>query len=131
MFSRTRMQVSWSDSESHSALEAPTIRVLDAFTRGGAQRAGGQHTRAVTAASDLDYVRGIHSYRAGLEFNYLRVRADDTTNYLGTYTFESPEAFEAGAPAQLHAARRRPEHPLQQPAGRRRTSRTTCGCGAT
>jgi hypothetical protein len=98
MFSRTRMLVSWSDSESRSALEAPTIRVLDAFTSGGAQRAGGQHTRALTAASDLDYVRGIHSYRAGLEFNYLRVRADDTTNYLGTYTFESPEAFAEGRP---------------------------------
>ena len=98
MYSRTRMQVSWSDSETRSALEAPTIRVLDAFTRGGAQRAGGQHTRALTAASDLDYVRGIHSYRTGLEFNVLRVRANDTTNYLGTYTFESVEAFEAGRP---------------------------------
>ena len=98
MFSRTRMQLSWSDSESRSAIEAPTIRVLDAFTRGGAQRAGGQHTRALTAASDLDYVRGIHSYRTGLEFNVLRVRANDTTNYLGTYTFESLEAFEAGRP---------------------------------
>ena len=98
MFSRTRMQVSWSDSESHSLLEARTVRVLDAFTRGGAQRAGGQHTRALTAASDLDYVRGIHSYRAGLEFNYLRVRANDTSNYLGTYTFESPEAFDEGRP---------------------------------
>ena len=98
MFLRNRMQVSWSDSESHSALELPTVRVLDSFTRGGAQRAGGQHTRSVTAAGDLDYVRGIHSYRAGLEFNYLRVRADDTTNYLGTYTFESPEAFEEGRP---------------------------------
>jgi len=98
MFTRTRLQVSWSDSDSLSALQAPTIRVLDAFTRGGAQRAGGQHTRALTAASDLDYVRGIHSYRAGLEFNVLRVRADDTTNYLGTYTFESPEAFDEGRP---------------------------------
>jgi hypothetical protein len=98
MFSRTRLQVNWSDSESRSALEAPTIRVLDSFTSGGAQRAGGQHTRAFTAASDLDYVRGIHSYRAGLEFNYLRVRANDTTNYLGTYTFESPEAFAEGRP---------------------------------
>jgi len=98
MFTRTRMQVSVGDSESHSAFEARTVRVLEAFTRGGAQRAGGQHTRAVTAASDLDYVRGIHSYRAGLDFNLLRVRADDTTNYLGTYTFESPEAFDQGSP---------------------------------
>ncbi|HZI82002.1 MAG TPA: TonB-dependent receptor [Vicinamibacterales bacterium] len=98
MFTRTRLQVSVGDSEAQSALEARTVRVLEAFTRGGAQRAGGQHTRAVNAASDLDYVRGIHSYRTGLEFNFLRVRADDTTNYLGTYTFESPEAFEEGRP---------------------------------
>src|SRR5688572_1711485 len=68
MFLRTRLQVSVGDSEAQSALEARTVRVLEAFTRGGAQRAGGQHTRAVNAASDLDYVRGIHSYRTGLEF---------------------------------------------------------------
>ena len=98
MFSRTRMQVSWSDSESRSALEAPTIRVLDSFTSGGAQRAGGQHSRSLNAATDLDYVRGIHSYRAGLEVTYQRMRADDTTNYLGTYTFESPEAYALAQP---------------------------------
>jgi hypothetical protein len=98
MFSRTRMQVNWSDSEARSALEAPTIRVIEAFTRGGAQRAGGQHNRSVNAATDLDYVRGIHSYRTGLEFTYQRMRADDTVNYLGTYTFESPEAFAEGRP---------------------------------
>ena len=98
MFSRTRMQVFWNDSESHSALEAPTIRVLESFTRGGAQRAGGQHSRGLFAGSDLDYVRGINSYRAGVELNYQRMRADDTTNYLGTYTFESPEAFAEGRP---------------------------------
>jgi hypothetical protein len=98
MFSRTRVQVSWSDSQSTSALEAPTIRVLESFTRGGAQRAGGQHGRSLNAATDLDYVRGIHSYRTGVEISVLRMRADDTTNYLGTYTFESPEAFEQGRP---------------------------------
>ena len=98
MFSRTRMQVAWSDSESHSLLEAQTVRVLESFTRGGAQRAGGQHSRSLNAATDLDYVRGIHSYRAGLDVTYLRMRADDTTNYLGTYTFESPEAYELKQP---------------------------------
>ena len=98
MFSRTRMQLVWNDSEAHSLLEAQTVRVLDSFTRGGAQRAGGQHSRSVNGGTDLDYVRGIHSYRAGLEFGYLRMRADDTTNYLGTYTFESPEAYELKQP---------------------------------
>ena len=47
-----------------------------------------------------------------------RWRSDDTSNYLGTYTFESLDAFDAGTPAQLHAAHRRPEHQLPEPAGR-------------
>ena len=98
MFLRTRLQMFWNDSESRSAFEAQTIRVLDAFTRGGAQRAGGQHNRGLNVGSDLDYVRGIHSFRTGLQFDTLRVRADDTTNYLGTYTFESQRAFEEGRP---------------------------------
>ena len=98
MFSRTRMQLAWSDSETHSLLEAQTVRVIESFTRGGAQRAGGQHSRSLNAATDLDYVRGIHSYRAGLDVTYLRTRADDSTNYLGTYTFESIEAYELKQP---------------------------------
>jgi hypothetical protein len=72
--------------------------VLDAFNRGGAQVAGGQHNRGFNAGSDLDYVRGIHSYRAGVAFDGLHVRANDTTNYLGTYTFESQQAFDEGRP---------------------------------
>jgi hypothetical protein len=97
-FLRTRVQFSWSDSNSVSALELPTIRVNDAFTRGGAQIAGGQHSRTVIAGADLDYVRGIHSLRGGLLFDGGRWRSDDTSNYLGTYTFESLDAFNAGLP---------------------------------
>jgi hypothetical protein len=97
-FTRTRLQVTASDSSALAAVEAPTIRVLDAFTRGGAQRAGGTHTRGFNFGSDLDYVRGIHSYRTGLAIDSIRVRSDDTSNYLGTYTFESQEAFDAGRP---------------------------------
>ena len=36
--SNSRLNVGWTDSESTSALEAPTIRILDAQTIGGAQR---------------------------------------------------------------------------------------------
>lgn len=97
-FTRTRLQINWADSSSRSALEAPTIRVLDGFTRGGAQRAGGQHTRGFNFGTDLDYVRNIHSFRTGIALDGTRVRADDTSNYLGTYTFESQEAFDAGRP---------------------------------
>lgn len=97
-FLRTRAQFAWTDTTQKAAVELPTIRVLDAFTRGGAQVAGGQHARTGVFASDLDYVRGNHTLRGGFQFDGSRYRSDDQSNYLGTYTFESLEAFEAGRP---------------------------------
>jgi hypothetical protein len=97
-FTRSRLQVRWSDSESHSAVELPTVRVNEAFTRGGAQVGGGQRSFGFSFGSDLDYVRSIHSLRVGLIVDGGNVRADDTANYLGTYTFESLDAYLAGRP---------------------------------
>jgi len=97
-FINTRLEFSKGDSGSKSVLEAPTIRVNDAFTSGGAQVAGGRHTRTFNLASDLDYVRSIHSVRMGVQLNGGSYRSNDTSNYLGTYTFESLAAYEAGTP---------------------------------
>ena len=87
-----------SDSTARSAVEAPTIIVNDSFTSGGAQRRGGTHARNYWFNSDLDYVRGIHSMRTGIEMQYARSRTDSDSNYLGTYVFENLDAFEAGRP---------------------------------
>ncbi len=97
-FLRTRLQYAWNDSDSTARVEIPTTRVLDAFTRGGAQVSGGQHSKTVTLGADIDYVRGIHTYRVGTQLDAARWRSNDSSNYLGTYTFESLEAFEAGTP---------------------------------
>jgi hypothetical protein len=97
-FLRTRLQYAWTDTVNTSAVEAPTIRVLDAFTRGGAQLSGGQHGKTLVVGTDLDYVRSIHTLRVGFQADGSRWRSDDRSNYLGTYTFESLEAFEAGRP---------------------------------
>jgi hypothetical protein len=97
-FLRTRLQLAWTDTENRSAVEARTIRVHDAFTSGGAQVSGGQHARTLVVASDLDYVRGNHTLRIGTQVDGSRWRSNDFSNYLGTYTFESLEAFEAGRP---------------------------------
>jgi hypothetical protein len=94
----TRLSINGSDSVSESAVDAPTIVVNDAFTSGGAQRRGGTHSRNYWFNSDLDYVRGIHSMRTGIELQVNRYRSDSTTNYLGTYVFESLEAYEARRP---------------------------------
>jgi len=98
-FSRTRIQFSWADSGASSDTEAPTIRVLDAFTRGGAQRAGGDHSRVLNIGSDLDYVIGRHTLRTGILFDAGWYRSDTTTNYLGTYTFDNLDAYLANRPS--------------------------------
>ena len=82
-------------------------RIIDAQTTGGAQKAGGRHSRDVNFASDLDYVRGIHSVRVGTAIDANLYRSDESDNYLGTYTFESLYGIRGGPPAQLHAAHRR------------------------
>ena len=41
---------------------------------------------------------GIHSVRTGLQVDGGTYHSDDSTNYLGTYTFESLDAFRAGTP---------------------------------
>ena len=99
MYTESRLQLSWGSSASTAAVEAPTIRVIDAFTGGGAQVTGGQHQFEMEAATDLDYVRGLHSWRTGVLVAGGRYRSDDTSNYLGTYTFASLADFNAGKPS--------------------------------
>lgn len=99
MFTETRFQLRWGDTTSRSSVEAPTIRVQDAFTSGGAQQRGGQQSRELEIASDLDYVRGAHSWRTGVLFEGASFTANDMTNYLGTYTFASLAAYDAGRPS--------------------------------
>jgi carboxypeptidase family protein len=98
-FSESRLQVRWAESDTLSVVEAPTVRVLDAFTSGGAQRRGGTRAIDFEAASDLDYVRGVHSFRTGLLVEGGRYRSDEFSNYLGTFTFASLADYEAGRPS--------------------------------
>jgi hypothetical protein len=97
-FINTRMQLNYGTSENKSAVELQTIRVNDAFTSGGAQQRGGRTTKNLQVISDLDYIRGIHSYRAGLDVTGGQYRSDETSNYLGTFTFESLDDYNAGTP---------------------------------
>jgi hypothetical protein len=97
-FTNTRVMVNRTSAISRSAVEALTIHVIDAFTSGGQQLAGGRRSTQVNVASDLDYVRGIHSVRTGILLDTGWHLSDDRSNYLGTYTFESLDAYEAGTP---------------------------------
>jgi len=97
-FTNTRVSMNWSRSTSTSALEARQINVLEAFSSGGAQQKGTTRTKAFSAASDLDYVRGRHSVRVGILLEGTNYNTSQLSNYLGTYTFESLEAYQAGKP---------------------------------
>ena len=98
-FINSRLNINWSNNQSHSITETPTIIVQDQFTSGGAQTRGGTHQTDFNFASDIDYVRGINSWRTGVQVSGSTFRTDAETNYLGTYTFSSMDAYLAGTPA--------------------------------
>jgi hypothetical protein len=98
-FTNTRLNLSWSDNTASSNTEAETISVLGAFNSGGAQRRGGTRSKTFNFASDLDYVRGINSWRAGVQMDGTLYHSDSQSNYLGAYTFTSLAAYQAGLPA--------------------------------
>ncbi len=97
-FINTRAMIGRTSNDQASEVESVTYRVVDARTTGGAQIRGGRHGTTFNVQSDLDYVRGIHSLRTGISADGGSYFSDDESNYLGTYLFDSPEAFQAGAP---------------------------------
>ena len=97
-FTNTRLQMNFQQSDRESEFELPTLRILDSRTSGGAQQRGGRSSKGLNFMSDLDYVRGIHSFRTGVDINASWVSSDEDSNYLGTYTFESIDTYVAGTP---------------------------------
>lgn len=98
-FGESRLQVRWTDSDMVSAVEAPTTRVLDAFTIGGAQQAGGRQGTELEWATNVDWARGRHAVRIGALVEGGSYRSDSRSNYLGTYTFASLTDYDAGRPS--------------------------------
>jgi hypothetical protein len=98
-FGETRLQVRWTDSETAASVDRPAVRVLDAFTAGGAQQAGGRRTTEIEWATNVDWARGRHSVRMGALVEGGRFRSDTRTNDLGTFTFASLADYGAGRPS--------------------------------
>jgi hypothetical protein len=97
-FINTRLAYSWNNQQSYSDVNAPTIMVQDAFNSGGAQQTSNFDQTQLTFASDVDYVRGIHSWRGGFQIDGQWLNSTNSSNALGTYTFSSVDAFDAGLP---------------------------------
>jgi hypothetical protein len=99
VFAESRFQIHWLSTGAVSASELPTVRVLDAFTAGGAQQAGGRNSTEIEWATNVDWAKGKHAVRAGVLVEGSSYRSDSRTNYLGTYTFPSLADYESGRPA--------------------------------
>jgi hypothetical protein len=97
-FTNTRASINVSNSSSHSLFDTPTIVVLEDFTAGGQQQRGGTRSKTINLQSDLDYVRGIHSVRTGIQLDGGSYHSDAWSNYLGTYTFVDIPSYLAGTP---------------------------------
>ena len=100
-FAESRLQVRRVDNENTPDFERPTVRVLDAFTAGGAQMAGGRETTEIEYATDIDFAKRGHSMRMGTLVEGGWFRSDNLTNYLGTFTFASLDDYSAGRPSNF------------------------------
>ena len=91
----------------------------DAFNSGGAQQAGRVHGKNLTFASDLDYVRGIHSWRGGVQI-YARLVSRQSEQQLSRHLHvQQPRRLRGRHAAALHAQRRRSAAQLLPRAHRR------------
>jgi hypothetical protein len=98
-FAESRLQIRRASTGTISGIETPTVRVLDAFTSGGAQQAGGRRSTELEYATDIDYAKRGHALRMGTLVEGGLYRSDTQSNYLGTFTFPSLADYNAGRPA--------------------------------
>jgi hypothetical protein len=98
-YAESRLQIHRGRYDNLSGFETPTVRVLDAFTTGGAQQAGGRRSTDIEYATDVDYARRGHALRMGTLIEGGVYRSDSRSNYLGTYTFSSLADYHAGRPS--------------------------------
>ena len=93
-----RFTAEWDRAEVFSVRDERTVRVLDAFTSGGAQQHGGYRSRTFEIEDELEFTFGQHQITTGLSLARSDYQGDENSNAFGTYTFASLTAFEAGQP---------------------------------
>ena len=97
-FSELRFELTQSQSTSSSASTLPTVRVLDAFTSGGAGQLGVREGRQFTVAQNFDFTIAKHMLRAGVQVEGGWWDSTQQSNANGTFTFSSLDDFLAGRP---------------------------------
>jgi len=96
VFSELKFEFTQSTTENTSLSDDPTLRVLDAFTGGGAGQSGTRLGRQVVVDGSLDFTIRKHALRTGVLFEAGQWDSTQQTNANGTYTFSSLADFRAG-----------------------------------
>lgn len=90
----TRFQYIHRRSSQTGANSSPTIRVLDAFTGGGANVAlAFSNEDRWELQNFTSFLRGNHSLKAGLRLRHVRLTDSSPGNFAGTFTFTSLEQY--------------------------------------
>ena len=98
LFSELRFEFSRTTSENTSYFTAPAVRVLDAFTSGGAGQAGVRDGRQFTLAQNFDFPIKKHQIRFGTEINGGWWNSTTQSNANGTFTFSTLADYLANRP---------------------------------
>jgi len=94
-----RVQYEWQNVDSHSVSDAQTIRVLDAFTEGGAQLSGSRRTGDLQIENELQFtVKRAHQMEFGASMTGNSYAVNEVRNPNGTFTFASLEMFRDKVP---------------------------------
>lgn len=101
LFNEIRFQTLWREIGITSLSNAPTLRVLDAFTSGGAQVTSNNRLREIEVADNLDIsLFKKHTMRAGFTLEAGKYASSELRNQNGTFTFASLADFRANRPLQ-------------------------------
>ena len=98
VFSELKFEATRSENTSSSLSTLPAIRVLDAFTAGGAGQEGAREGRQFSLAQNFDFAIAKHSLRAGVQVDGGWWDSTQQSNVNGTFTFATLDDFMAGRP---------------------------------
>ena len=100
LFSELKFEFTSSNSETLPFSTAPTVRVNDAFTAGGAGQSGDRSSREIEIAQNFDFtVKRKHAMRAGVLFEAGWWNSTQQQNGNGTYVFTSNDAYNLSQPS--------------------------------
>ena len=100
VFSELKVEWSGQHNDTTAASALPTIRVLDAFTSGGAGQSGARTSRQFQVEQNVDFTLGKRqALRMGVALERGSWDSTNRSNSNGTYTFSSLADFNAGLPS--------------------------------